>query len=80
MIQTGEADATLDITRETCPMTYVRTRLALDRLASGQILDVRLKGTDPLANVRATARQQGHQVLGEVAGADGTTLLRLRRA
>jgi len=76
----GEAaDAVLDITQQTCPMTYVRTRLALDRLAPGQVLEVLLRGAEPAHNVPATAVQQGHEVLSLDARADGTILLRLRR-
>jgi TusA-related sulfurtransferase len=47
-------DKAIDITAETCPMTFVRTRLALDALDPGQILLVRLAGADPLANVPPT--------------------------
>jgi TusA-related sulfurtransferase len=73
------ADATLDITRETCPMTFVRTRLALDRLASGQILLVRLCGEEPERNVPRTCAAQGHTVLSAQKDADGITVLVLRR-
>lgn len=70
---------TLDITREVCPMTFVRTRLALDRLAPGQILLVLLRGEEPRLNVPRTAAVQGHQVLSQEDGADGVTRLLLRR-
>ncbi len=72
-------DATLDITGEVCPMTMVRTRLALDRLAPGQVLAVRLRGEEPLRNVPAAAAL-GHAVLELRAEADGASLLRLRRS
>ncbi len=75
-----DPDATLDITRETCPMTFVRTRLALDRLAPGQTLLVLLRGAEPLARVPPTARALGHAVLSEDVAADGTMHLLLRRA
>jgi len=74
-----EAAQTLDITREVCPMTFVRTRLALDRLASGQLLLVLLRGEEPRLNVPRTALAQGHQVLSQEDGADGITRLLLRR-
>jgi TusA-related sulfurtransferase len=77
--QSSGVDAHLDITSDTCPMTYVRTRLALDRLQAGQVLEVRLRGADPAANVPRTALQQGHAVLSQQLGADGVTVLRLRR-
>jgi TusA-related sulfurtransferase len=41
----------IDITKDLCPMTFVRTRLALDRMTPGEILRVRLKGDEPLRNV-----------------------------
>lgn len=61
-------------------MTFVRTRLALDRLASGQTLLVRLRGEEPLRNVPASATALGHAVLAQETAPDGTTLLWLRRA
>lgn len=73
-------DRTIDITRDLCPMTFVRTRLALDCLASGQVLQVLLRGNEPLRNVPASATALGHTVLSQTAGADGITRLLLRRA
>jgi tRNA 2-thiouridine synthesizing protein A len=72
------ADQELDITAEVCPMTFVRTRLALDRMAPGQILRVRLRGEEPLRNVPRTAREQGHEVLSLETGTDGVATLLLR--
>lgn len=69
----------LDITRELCPMTFVRTRLALDRLASGALLLVRLKGDEPRTNVPRTATQQGHAVISVKDEPDGTTSVLIRR-
>ena len=73
------ADQELDITAEVCQMTFVRTRLALDRMAPGQILRVRLRGEEPLRNVPRTAREQGHEVLSLETGTDGVATLVLRR-
>lgn len=72
-------DKAIDITGETCPMTYVRTRLALDALEAGQILLVRLKGQEPLANVPRAAADQGHDPLDLVEEAGGTWLLTIRK-
>lgn len=69
----------IDITRDLCPMTFVRTRLALDRMAPGEILLVRLKGQEPLRNVPRTATEQGHEVLSLESDADGISLLLIRR-
>jgi tRNA 2-thiouridine synthesizing protein A len=74
------ADRDIDITRDVCPMTFVKTRIALDRLAAGQTLLVRLRGDEPKRNVPRTATEQGHTVLEQREEADGTVLLLLRKA
>ena len=73
------SDRQLDITADTCPMTFVRTRLALDRMAPGETLLLRLRGEEPRRNIPRTAAEQGHAVLGQRDAADGTTLLLLRK-
>ncbi len=73
------ADREIDITCDICPMTFVKTRIALDRLASGQTLLVRLRGEEPLRNVPRTATEQGHTVLEQRQDEDGSTLLLLRK-
>jgi TusA-related sulfurtransferase len=79
MFDIDNADPTLDITGEFCPMTFVRTRLALDRMREGQVLVVRLRGDEPARNVPRSAIEQGHAVLSTRIEADGTVVLRLRR-
>ncbi|HYZ21651.1 MAG TPA: sulfurtransferase TusA family protein [Rhodopila sp.] len=69
----------IDITGDTCPMTFVRTRLALDRLAPGQLLRVHLKGEEPLRNVPRTVKEQGHEVVSLEADPAGTATLLIRR-
>jgi TusA-related sulfurtransferase len=78
-VQEPEVAQQLDITRETCPMTFVRTRLALDRLQAGQVLAVRLRGAEPRTNVPRTAREQGHAVLSETELPDGSWQVLLRK-
>jgi TusA-related sulfurtransferase len=73
------ADRDIDITRDVCPMTFVKTRIALDRLAPGQTLLVRLRGEEPSRNVPRTAAEQGHTVLEQRHEADGTMLLLIRK-
>lgn len=76
---TYTAEATIDITRDSCPMTFVRTRLALDRMAPGEVLLVLLQGDEPRRNVPRTAEEQGHSVLGMEEAADGTARLLIRK-
>jgi TusA-related sulfurtransferase len=74
-----EVTRTLDITREVCPMTYVRTKLALEALDEGSVLEVVLRGDEPLRNVPRNARDEGHTVLSLEPRGDGTHRLLLRK-
>jgi tRNA 2-thiouridine synthesizing protein A len=62
---------TLDITKEHCPMTFVKTRLKLDTLLPGEVLVVTLSAGEPLENVPKSAAQQGYTVLETVEREDG---------
>ena len=69
--------ARIDITREVCPMTYVRTKLKLEELPAGALLEVRLRGQEPLRNVPRSAREEGHEVISLQEEADGQGAWRL---
>ncbi len=73
----------IDITGLICPMTFVRTKLKLEKLSPGEVLRVRLKGDEPLKNVPRSARQHGHTVLStdpdESGGEEGVFIVTIRR-
>lgn len=70
-------DQIIDITGEVCPMTFVRTKLRLERMRSGEVLSVRLRGEEPLRNVPKAARDEGHIILGIVpVGSDHIVTIR----
>jgi len=57
------ATVQLDITKEHCPMTFVKTKIQLSRLNAGDILEVLLNEGEPLKNVPRSATEQGFNVL-----------------
>jgi tRNA 2-thiouridine synthesizing protein A len=76
---TVQPDQTIDITNEVCPMTFVRTKLKLERMRPGEVLSVRLRGEEPLRNVPRAAREEGHAIL--AIDADGENhIVTIRRA
>ena len=75
-----QSDLEIDITKHRCPMTFVHTRLALDKLAPGGILAVRLIGREPRANVPRTAAEQGHTILSQSENPDGSLTVLIRKA
>jgi tRNA 2-thiouridine synthesizing protein A len=70
-------DASVDITTEVCPMTYVRVKLALERLAPGNVLEVWLRGEEPLKNIPKSAEDDGHRVL-SLEAVEGRSRLLIR--
>jgi tRNA 2-thiouridine synthesizing protein A len=52
----------LDLTGVPCPLNWVRTRLALERLGAGDRLEVLLDHGEPLDSVPRSAREDGHEV------------------
>jgi TusA-related sulfurtransferase len=61
----------LDITGDVCPLTFVRTKLLLERMPAGAVATVRLKGAEPLDNVPRSVKAHGHEVISLVAEAEG---------
>ncbi|MBR1933195.1 MAG: sulfurtransferase TusA family protein [Prevotella sp.] len=66
------ATKTLDITREHCPITFVKTKIELAKLNEGDTLEVLLSEGEPLDNVPRNAQDQGYKVL-SVEHVEGTT-------
>ena len=65
---------TLDITGLACPMTWVKTKLELERMAPGEELTVRCREGEALENVPRSAREAGHDV-----AVEGATVRIVRR-
>ena len=53
----------IDITGEVCPLTFVKTKLLLEKMPPGAIATVRLKGAQPLDNVPRSVKAHGHEVV-----------------
>jgi TusA-related sulfurtransferase len=71
----------LDITSQVCPLTFVHTRLQLERMKSGEVLEIRLAGSEPLQNIPRSLADEGHQVLSLAPepGSAGIHRLRVRK-
>lgn len=53
----------LDITNETCPMTFVKVKLQLAKMQPGEQIEVLLNEGEPLENVPRSCEEQGYKVL-----------------
>ncbi len=55
--------AVVDLRPYACPLTYVKTRIALERLADGERLELWLAAGEPVESVPRSAEEEGHRVL-----------------
>jgi tRNA 2-thiouridine synthesizing protein A len=58
-----EATHKLDLRGEVCPYTFVKTKLALEEMAPGEVLQVTVDYAPAVENVPRSVRNRGHQVL-----------------
>lgn len=60
---TGQApDDSLDLRGVLCPINFVKTKLKLEEMESGQHLEVLLDDGEPIANVPRSVKEEGHQI------------------
>lgn len=71
--------ARIDIRREVCPMTYVRTKLKLESMAKGETLEVLMSEGEATRNVPRSAAEEGHQILSLEPSDSGTWRLLIRK-
>lgn len=72
-------DDRVDITDVNCPVTFVKTKVALEELDEGQILQVHLNGGEPVQNVPRSLKEEGHEILDLQGNGDGTFELYVRK-
>ena len=53
----------IDVTKDHCPMTFVKVKIALEELALGERLDVLLTPGEPLENVPKSAEAEGNRIV-----------------
>ena len=53
----------LDLRGEVCPYTFVKTKLRLEELDSGQDLTILLDDSLATANVSKSLKSEGHEIL-----------------
>jgi TusA-related sulfurtransferase len=60
----------LDLRGVMCPINYVKTKLKLEMMDEGEILEVWLDAGEPIRNVPQSLRNDGQKVVSEVAAED----------
>ncbi|MBN1475740.1 sulfurtransferase TusA family protein [Candidatus Sumerlaeota bacterium] len=64
MAESTEIHFFIDVTSQACPMGFVKAKLALENLAVGQRLEVRLHGGEARHNIPRSFASEGQRLLG----------------
>lgn len=65
-------DDYVDITDVVCPVTFVKAKIAIEELETGQILSVHMNEGESVQNVPRSMKEEGHKVLKINKNDDGT--------
>lgn len=57
------SDASIDLRGVMCPINFVKTKLKLEAMNPGEILEVILDSGDPIQNVPKSIKEEGHKIV-----------------
>jgi tRNA 2-thiouridine synthesizing protein A len=57
------ADDELDLRGVLCPINFVKTKLKLESMEEGQVLELILDSGEPMQNVPKSLKDEGHKVV-----------------
>lgn len=56
-------DSTVNIKGLVCPITFVRSKLALEKVSPGQVLEIILDYPEASRSIPRSMQEQGHEVI-----------------
>ncbi len=62
-MESRKIDQNIDLRGVSCPLNYVKTKLKLEGMKVGQILEVLLDVGEPILNVPRSIKEDGHKIL-----------------
>jgi len=70
----------LDLRGVACPMNFVKTKLRLDKLESGELLEVLLDQGEPYESVTESVQADGHSIEKAEVGDSGFATVVIRKS
>lgn len=56
-------DEKIDLRGVLCPINFVKTKLKLEMMEEGQVLEVTLDDGEPMRNVPRSIKEEGHKII-----------------
>jgi len=63
MAEPLKVSSQIDVRQEVCPMTFVKAKLQLEELETGEKLEILLRDGEPFKNVTRSLKDEGHKIL-----------------
>ena len=73
-----KVNANLDLRGVVCPTNFVKTKLKLEELNAGDILEIVIDDGEPMANVPRSIKEEGHRII-KVEKLDGSFRLLIEK-
>lgn len=68
-------DGKIDLRGVLCPINFVKTKLKLEEMDGGQVLEVALDDGEPMRNVPRSIKEEGHKIIKVEKFGEGYKLL-----
>ncbi|TLD41205.1 MAG: hypothetical protein JETT_2543 [Candidatus Jettenia ecosi] len=81
MVEDGNInpDEQIDLRGVLCPINFVKTKLKLEMMDSGQVLEVILDDGEPIRSVPRSLKEEGHKII-RVENLQGAYRLLVKKA
>ncbi len=73
-----KVDKSLDLRNVLCPINFVKTKLALEEMEKGQVLEIIIDDGEPIQNVPKSIKEEGHKIV-EVKKEDNHFRLKIEK-
>lgn len=75
----AQADRSIDLRGDVCPITFAKTKIALEEMEIGQVLRVVLDWKPAVSNVPRSAEMYGDEILGVTTMSEGEWAVLIRK-
>ena len=79
LLDGSQREYSIDIRGEQCPRTFVKAKLALEKIELGSILNILLDNTSALENLPRAFMYQGQEYIETKRLSDSEWVIRIRR-
>ncbi|MBW7571156.1 sulfurtransferase TusA family protein [Succinivibrio faecicola] len=78
-MNSSDFDDFLDITKDQCPITFLKASLKLEEMNIGAVLKIHLNDGEPFNNISRTLKKDGQQIISSSSLEDGSKIIYVKK-